>query len=447
MATWTSWHSEQAGSETEGSHEGIFFGNGNGTFREASLFFTNPDGSNCSFDIKGPCSADIIDIDNDGRLDIVCAGHQEETNYNVVLHQQGIDDGGIHFSVEPYEANFLFSHVIIQAADMNNDGYQDFVISAEVDEKEDWTRFTDVYLNDTLCHGRFSRLGLGDNDGIIKRKANGILQVADFNNDGWTDILLSGDGDASSGETAMRQRMYLNQKTFSPAFANVSSDATGAGYVVQTSVNNAAGVIDWDGDGSYDLLMCGTKRGTSKTEGYLYLNQIGTRAGRLSKYFTIPGATALSIIFPDWNGDGRKDYFVSGQFNDDNYLTQAQRGTARVMCYNLYPIPKRPDAPRNPTATVAGDSVLLQWERAETAQPNFTYEVFIRDGLGNLVNSTPAFVGDTRDGNARLAVWGAWVVSANGHSIPLHPALTHGACRPSMPPTRALHSPSVLPSP
>lgn len=76
------------------------------------------------------------------------------------------------------------------------------------------------------------------------------------------------------------------------------------------------------------------------------------------------------------------------------------------MCYNLYPIPKRPDAPRNPTATVAGDSVLLQWERAETAQPNFTYEVFIRDGLGNLVNSTPAFVGDTRDGKRKAGRMG-----------------------------------------
>ena len=440
---------EQAGSETEGSREGIFLGNGNGTFREASLFLTNPDGSNCSFDIKGPCSADIIDIDNDGRLDIVCAGHRGETNCNVVLHQQGIDDGGIHFIVEPYEADFLFSHAIVQAADMNNDGYQDFVISAEVDEREHRTRFTDIYLNDTLCHGRFIRLGLGDDGGIIKRKANGILQVADFNNDGWTDILLSGDGDASSGETAVRQRMYLNQKTFSPTFASVSSDATGAGYVVQTSVNNAAGVIDWDGDGTYDLLMSGTKRGASKTEGHLYLNQTGTRAGRLSKYCTIPGATAPSIIFPDWNGDGRKDYLVSGQFNDDTYLTKSQNGTARVMCYNLYPTPSRPDAPLNPTAIVQGDSVLLQWERAETAQPNCTYEVFIRDSLDTQQNSTPAFVGDARDGKRKVNrmgrvgsicrwtfhptvpgtyTWGVQTVDAaySGSAFALGPAFTIG---------------------
>ena len=398
---------EQTGTDTQAeaysdeySHQGIFLGKGDGTFTEAQLFFSDADGNALPFDVKGPCSADIIDVDNDGRLDIACAGHQGETNYNVVLHQQGIDADGIHFTVEPYETDFLFNHAVIQAADMNNDGYQDFVIAAQVDSLEDRTRFTDIYLNDTLHHGHFIRLGLGENGGVIKRKANGALQVADFTDDGWADIFLSGDGEASSGETANRQRMYANQKNSSPTFSAITSDATSNNYILQTSVNNAVGVIDWNGDGSYDLLIGGTTRASGKnTEGQLFLNGKGARAGRLQKAGAIPGAATPSIVFLDWDSDGRKDFLLNGLCNDANYLTETQRGITRVLCYNLYPTPSRPDAPLNPTATVQDDgSVLLQWDVPETVQPNCTYEIFIADSLGNQLNSTPAFVGGERDG-------------------------------------------------
>ena len=157
------------------SRQGIFTGTGKGTFREATLDFKYPDGTGCPFDIKGPCGADVIDIDNDGRLDIVCAGHQGETNYNVILHNAGIDESGIHFLVEPYETDYHLKRAVIQAADLNNDGYQDFVISAQVDDLEGQTCFTDVYLNDTLHHGHFIRQGLGERGATIKRKANGAL--------------------------------------------------------------------------------------------------------------------------------------------------------------------------------------------------------------------------------------------------------------------------------
>ena len=384
------------------SRQGIFLGKGDATFTEAPLVFINPDGSQHPFDVKGPGSADIIDIDNDGRLDIVCAGHQGNTNYNVVLHQQGICEEGIRFVVEPYEDDFLFSHAVIQVADMNNDGYQDFVISAQVDDMENRTRFTDVYLNDILNRGHFIRLELGENGGVISRKANGVLLVADFTNDGWTDIFLSGDGEQSSGETAIRQRMFANKKTATPTFSSISSDLTSARYTIQTSVNNAAGVIDWDGDGTYDLLIGGRKTGSKNSEGHLFLNTKGTRAGRLSKYCTIPGAEAPSIIFTDWDGDGRKDFLLNGLCNDANYLTEEQRGITRVMCYNLYPTPLRPDAPINPTATVQDDGVQLRWEVPETVQPNCTYEVYIADSLGNQLNSTPAFVGGAQDGIRKI---------------------------------------------
>lgn len=380
------------------SRQGIFLGNGNGLFTEPVLHFTDSDGNAVPFDMKAPCAADVIDVDNDGLLDIVCAGHQADTSYNVILHQGMADDGGMHFTVEPYEQDFLFSHAVIHAADMNNDGRQDFVISSQVDGMEERTRFTDIYLNDSLQHGHFIRQGLGDDGGTIKRKANGVLLVADFTADGWPDIFLTGDGDRSSGETAMRHRMYANKQTPTPSFSTIISDVTRANHTVQTSVNNAAGTIDWDGDGTYDILLGGKKSTGKSTEGYLFLNTAGPRAGRLSKYCTIPGATEPCAIFPDWNGDGRKDYFACGLFNDANYLTAEQRGTAGIMCYNLMPTPSRPDAPVHTMATVLDDGVLLEWEAPESASPSSTYEVYIADQNGRLLNSTPAFIGGDLDG-------------------------------------------------
>ena len=379
-------------------HEGIFLGKGNGTFEEAKPQFIIDNGqltidNFSSFDFKAPCNADVIDIDNDGRLDIILAGHQGETNYNVILHNQTTDANPLSFCVEPYEEEFLLREAIIKPADFNNDGYQDFAISALVDGKEDQLRFTDVYLNDPEQHGQFIRLGLGEKGADLKRKSNGALQVADFNDDGWLDIMLAGLGETSSGESTTRQRIYINQKTDMPSFSALSSDFQTDIYTLSSSASNSAGVIDWNGDGYYDILLGGTK--SNVYGGMLYLND---GKGRLKRNVAIPGATGACITFPDYNGDGRKDFLLVGLSKDKNYLTTEQQGRDAILCCNLYPTPSRPDAPLAPTFAKQGGAVMLSWQAPETAHPGFTYEIFIKDEAGNLVNSTPSIIGGTKDG-------------------------------------------------
>ena len=394
------------------SRQGIFLGRGNGTFDEATLVFSVPDGFG-SFDTKGPCSADVIDIDNDGRLDIVCAGHQGTQNYNVILHNAGIDSaaGTIHFKVEPYETEFTFAEAIVQAADLNNDGFQDFALAATVLGVEGRSCFTDIYLNDTLSHGSFVRLNLGERGATFRPKTHGALQLADFNCDGWTDILLTGTGDAASGETAMRQRMYLNRKQTKPTFAATTNNFTADNFDVATSVQNAVGIFDWNGDGYFDIFLGGTPSGGQATSGWLYTN---TSIGRPTRAAAIPGATSPTVIFPDWNGDGRKDYVATGLCTDANYLTEQQQGRVQILCYNLAPTPLRPDAPINPAATVQRGGVTLTWDAPETVKKTATYEIYITDSLGRQLNATPAFVGGDSDGvrklnrTGRAGSTGAW---------------------------------------
>ena len=385
---------DQSNIETDDITEGIFLGNGNGTFTAAEFSILNSNGTHASnFNIKAACNAEIIDVDNDGRLDIILAGHQGEENYNIILHNQSDNATSLSFNIEPYDTEYLLREAIIQPADLNNDGLQDFVISAVVDGKEDQVRFTDVFMNNPDHYGYFIRLGLGEKGADIKRKSNGTLQVADFNNDGWLDILLAGQGEASSGETTTRQRIYINKKTEIPSFSAISNELQTDIYTLSSSANNSAGIIDWNGDGYYDVMLGGTK--SNVFCGMLYLNDGN---GRLKRSVTIPGALGASIIFPDYNGDGRKDFLLIGETKDKNYLSAEQYGDNAILCYNLLPPISRPEAPLNPSVSQQDGIVTLSWEMPASAKQGFTYEVYIKDETNNLLCSTPSFIGDTKDG-------------------------------------------------
>ena len=381
------------------STEGVFLGKGTGRFVAAPLLLTDTLGNVADFDLRAPCTAEVLDADNDGRLDILCAGHQNEKPYNVLLHNQGMKAENLHFVVEPFEQEFLFYDAIIQTADFNNDGYQDFILSAAVAGRTEQTCFTDIYLNDTLRHGTFTRMNLGAKGGIIYPKSGGALQVADVDNDGWTDFLLSGKGDAASGETGARVRLYVNQQKSNPSFSTRSSALTTTFFDIQNPVANAVGVIDWNGDGHTDFFVSGKETATTHSTAKLFLN---TSQGRFTAECNVPGALSPSIVFPDWDGDGRKDYLVNGLNTDAYYLSAEQQGRAAVMCYNLNPIPQRPEAPQNPQVTVEGAVVTLAWEAPQNALKNITYEVYLTDSIGNRLNCTPAIVGGTNDGMRML---------------------------------------------
>ena len=388
---------DQTADDTEDITEGIFLGKGNGTFTMAEFTILNIDGTSVSFDMKAPCNAEIIDIDNDARLDIILVGHQEGANYNVILHNQSVDAANLSFVVEPYEQEFLLREAIIKPADFNNDGLQDFAISALVDGREDQLRFTDVFLNNPEQMGQFIRLGLGEREADIKRKSNGALQVADFNNDGWLDIMLAGLGETSSGESSTRQRIYINQQTEVPSFKAISCEFQSDIYTISSAASNSAGVTDWNGDGFYDILIGGIK--SNVYGGMLYLNDGN---GRLKRNIAIPGAKGASIIFPDYNGDGRKDFVLIGHSEDKNYLTTEQYGDNAILCYNLLSKPSRPEAPLAPTANIQDGVVTLSWQSPETARPGFTYEIYLKDEAGNLLNSVPSIVGGTNDGSRKV---------------------------------------------
>ncbi len=393
--------------------EGIFLGKGDGKFTMAEVEFK---GIDYEFDIKAPAKGDVLDIDNDGLMDVVCAGYQGEQSYNVVLHNLGYEDGKFTFEVMPYETELNFSNIILEAYDMNNDGLTDFLISAYVDNVSNMTRFTDIYLNSPEQPGTFSRLGLGDAESGVLRKAYGALQVADMNNDGHLDFILAGAGDANTGESGFRQRLFLNNGEARPTFTLKESDFTEDGLKTTTAVDNAFGVIDWMGDGNFHVFASGINSRETTTSSVLYVND-GT--GNLVKQGVYSGSYNHSIIFPDYNGDGVKDMMIVGQTTDDHYLIESQRGKTVIYYQNQQAAPQRPEPPTNLKAEVKGDAVVLSWEAPASAKGNVTFDFFVSDAEGNLVFAPNTIVGGTNDGKRKVNHLGA---AGQNHTITIHPS-------------------------
>lgn len=384
--------------------EGVFLGNGDGTFRAAALSIVDASGNALDFDIRAPHTAAIIDIDNDGLTDIVTIGNQGTVCYNYVLHNLGYEADVFTFEAIPFIEEYNLSNAIIEAADFNNDSFTDLIISAKVTGTTGMNVLTEIYLNNPANPGHFTPLGLNDDGSDVARRTGGALKVADFNNDGLMDFYITGSGDANQGSTAYGQIVYANQGGERPSFKSVNGYLQT--YFYRSSpLPEAVGVIDWDGDGDFDIVTSGyNDRINNNTTAHVYENNNGTGAFRCATL--LPGALSQTISFPDWNGDGVKDYCCQGYFKDELFLTPEQQGRTMVVACNSNAAPQRPDAPSALTATVDGNTVTLSWTAPASAAGCETYEFFVRDADGHLITDCSAFIGGELDGVRKTNTFG-----------------------------------------
>lgn len=383
---------------------GIYEGKGDGTFEKKTLTFSDP-----AYRFR-PVAVAAADFNNDARLDIVAIGYEDVAGVVTYSSAVLINKGNYNFEVTNTELlqEYKLALATVKVLDHNNDGYMDFFISANCDnpEKNGGARvLADIFENlGREAPGEFFRLNLGT--GTILQKANGGLDIADFNADGWLDFAIHGEGGAGTGEPtsgdiwASISHVYLNSKNGSyqekvqPNFLKDLRPLNSNGMSTRT--------IDWNGDGHYDLFIPGwnptPESGTQA--GYLLLNNGTATFGTPTR---VPGASETIVLFPDWNGDGIRDYFITGYSIDPMfYKTEEERGkTAAVMNNPRTVANERPAAPANPQATVTNNVVTLSWGAAtdkETPAAALSYEYFIKDSSGKLYTSTRSFVGGNRDG-------------------------------------------------
>ena len=384
-----------AGNEAyELTEQGVFLGIRANAFTKLNVAV---EGCDFDFDIKAPTAACVLDIDNDGLADIVCTGWQDDNRYNLVLRNKGIDGESITFEATAFEPELKLNYPVLQAADFNNDGYCDFIVSAQVTGRADLVCMTEIYLNNPAHPGQFTPLGLGTQESGVLRKYWGGIGVADFNSDGRLDFFLAGYGDRNTGETAYRQRVFLNQGGSRPTFTAVEDDLAEDQYLAQTNVGNGAGIIDWNGDGHFDIFVSGTSSNNSFSQ--LYLND-GT--GHMTRQTRMPGVTTPSIAFVDWNGDGVKDVLLTGVMNNKGYVGEDNQGKQAIGFYNRHAAPTLPEQPTGCTARTDGNRVTLAWQPATNAPGNETYEVYVKNGEGKMVVNCLSVVSGRYVGKRRV---------------------------------------------
>ena len=172
----------------------------------------------------------------------------------------------------------------------------------------------------------------------IKRMSNGNVNFIDLNNDGWQDIVVTGWADGNDTEKGGYElRYYENTRNgwFQDATDKLIPSIEGASTVTDVwdiwgGTDNIMTVIDYDQDSRQDLLLMGSAVNREGKQAYVLLN-MGEGAGNvaLTEQATnlVPqsGLGCRTFLLADFNGDDVPDNFTRGWTNyaDRNDWTEA----------------------------------------------------------------------------------------------------------------------------
>jgi hypothetical protein len=328
----------------------VYFGNGNGSSQPPVIIPLTPG--------QVPLSIAVADINGDGKLDIAVA----DTEFGIIGILYGNGDGT--FQPEQIVGTLPTSALSIAIADVNGDKKLDLIVGI-------------AGAKGTPAPGRFATLlnTGGGNFGPPIYATNNFgfdfsngeeLSIADVNNDGKLDVLVTGndtaggeaqiflgngDGTFTEGELVGRPILNLLFRSLTNAvIADVNKD--GCPDVVGTDTLAEAviflgnctsafdhsttppvygmgdfpfglAVADLDGDGFPDLIIGGIQRPLDTT-GYASGNTVGVRLndghghfGPLRLYRGDPGIFALTV--GDLAGNGRPEIITANQ--DANTIT------------------------------------------------------------------------------------------------------------------------------
>jgi hypothetical protein len=400
--------------------------NSGGTFVGRDVTFTTPVLSNLVAGLTGVNSGAVAcgDFDNDGKLDILLTG--ASSPYSAVSEVWRNLGNGVF--VKTFELPGVSSGSVA-LGDFDNDGYLDILLTGETNTMP-VASIAQVWRN--LGNGTFANMNVGlpgvggssvawadfDNDGkldilltgnsdsgpisqIWRNLGNGVftninaglpgvadgpVAVADFDNDGYLDVLLGGQlwrnlgngvftrinaglPDVSFGSVAVGDfdndgkldilltgldaqyhpiaQVWLNLGNWS--FTNV--------IALPALAEAGVAVGDFDNDGKLDFLFAGTD-GNPTSQLWRNLGQ-----GAFANVNTsLVGVRFTAAAWADFDNQGRLGLLLSG-FSDDGYHSISQ-------VYRSYtPITNNPPAaPTDLTAQVTGDTVLLTWNFASDIQ-------------------------------------------------------------------------------
>jgi len=244
-------------------------------------------------------SASWGDVNNDGHLDFLILGYNDNTGVGLTDVYLNNNDGtfsALNLGLPPSfigEASF---------SDINSDSYIDIAITGM--ETVTWSYITKVYKNNgNSTFSEISGLNLpGMNFGRIK--------FADYDNDGYQDFALSG---LNGSTDAFYTRIFNN---------NTNETFTESGISLHESWLGDIEWGDYNADGNIDLIVSGTG-GSTGDERLTLLYKNNGNGTFVDINANLPGVSHSSLEWADFDNDGDLDILIIGTLTtpgDGNYI-------------------------------------------------------------------------------------------------------------------------------
>lgn len=258
----------------------------------ATILYRNNGGTSFTLEVTlanlNDGTADFVDIDGDGDLDIFLTGKNDASQEQTRIF---INDGTGAFTEDLTHGITPISYSAVDFGDVDDDGDLDLIMTGETTVASVFN--AELYLNDG--NGNFTL----DAGTTFNPGRGGDIQFFDCDGDDDLDFIVTG---GSVTTVDYNTELYINDGN-----GNFSIDnSLGIDDFRQGSLD----IGDVDGDGDLDVLMNG-RRGANVDESVLYLND-GSGSFTASAGPTFLGGPQGDVKFGDLDGDNDLDFIVQG---------------------------------------------------------------------------------------------------------------------------------------
>lgn len=342
----------------------LYHNNHDGTFTEVAT----------PFPASAQVSVDWADYDNDGYLDVVVSGQVFHnlggTNFVLVANLGGgsaswadFDNDGkpdIVLSTSTliilYHNNGdgTFTNVTaltggtVSVADYDNDGWLDLLVIAN----------TVINISGTKLYHNTGTNTFIDSGQVFQTFYGGVGAWGDYNNDGWPDLLLTGDADNADN-------------AYTKLLVNRSGRLTNSTASFPELTYSTAAWGDFDNDGKLDVYLSGYGGGFQSKIFHNLTNDTFLDFG-----FTMPGVTQGAAAWGDYDNDGALDLVFIGQIGNNVPLTR--------LYHNDGAMPDNPPStPTGLTVMRGRNSAIFTWTASTDPDQSGGLTYNVRIGTSN----------------------------------------------------------------